>query len=104
MATPTPEASPGLGLGFGTSRSSISDALGRMSVATTATTASVQGPQGGGKVVPIVTVQAPSTEDGVSLLSSEVSSEVGPMERVESPDEEDLFYHGGPRGFGTGSK
>ena len=99
-----------LGLGLGSSRASIEDVLGlserlraymgrgdvRTSIVTV-TESEHRGPAGAEVVVPIVTVQAPSNEDGISLLSSEVD----PREMMQSPDEENLFYNGGPRGFAS---
>ncbi len=94
----------GLGFGVGSSRASIEDVLGlnerlrtysdRVDVRTSVMTimGNGRGPAGAG-VVPIVTVQAPSNEDGISLLSSEVD----PTEMTQSLDEEHLFYKGGPR-------
>ena len=90
----------GLGLGLGSSRASIEDVLGlnerlrtytdRVDIRTSVLTKTENGR---GPVVPIVTVQAPSNEDGVSLLSSEAD----PAEMTQSLDEEHLFYKGGPR-------
>jgi hypothetical protein len=96
-----------LGLGLGSNRASIEDVLGLSERLRTYTgpvdvqarlVAMMEGERGildGGVVVPIVTIQAPSNEDGISLLSSEVDL----VERMQSPDEEELFYNGGPRGF-----
>ena len=95
------EGDLGLSLGLGSSRASIEDVLGlnerlrsytdRMDVRTSVTTITENGRR---PVVPRVTVQAPSNEDGISLLSSEAD----PMEMAQSLDEEHLFYKGGPRG------
>ena len=95
----------GLGVGVGSSRASIEDVLGlnerlgtytdRVDARTSVLTImeNGRGPAGAGVVVPIVTVQAPSNEDGISLLSSEAD----PTEMTQSLDEEHLFYKGGPR-------
>lgn len=95
----------GLGLGVGSSRASIEDVLGlnerlrtytdRVDVRSSVMTImeNGRGPARAGMVVPRVTVQAPSNEDGISLLSSEVDS----TEMAQSLDEEHLFYKGGPR-------
>ena len=100
------------GLGLGSSRASIEDVLGlnerlrtytgRVDVRASVVTvpkSDCQRPAGAEVVVPvpIVTVQAPSTEDGISLLSSEVD----PAEMAQSLDDENLFYNGGPRGFAS---
>ena len=80
-----------LGLGLGSSRASIEDVLGVNASASVLTITENQ------RVVPRVTVQAPSNEDGISLLSSEVDS----TEMMQSLDEEHLFYNGGPRGHAS---
>lgn len=100
-----PELELELGLGLGSSRASIEDVLGRnerlrtymgaSAGVVTVTEGEYRGPTGAEMVVPFVTVQAPSNEDGISLLSSEVDS----AEMMQSSDEESLFYKGGPRGF-----
>ena len=99
FTTPDLDLDPDFGFGhrFGPSRASNEDVLGlderlrrgdvRASVVTISETG--RGP------VPIVNIQAPSTEGGHSLLSSEAD----PRERIQSPDEENLFYGGGPRSF-----
>ena len=84
-----------LGLGLGSSRASIEDVLGVNASASVLTITEHQ--RGPGVVVPRVTVQAPSNEDGISLLSSEVDS----TEMMQSLDEEHLFYNGGPRGHAS---
>ena len=89
-----------LGLGLGSSRASIEDVLGLNErlrtytdrVDTRASVLTIR-ENGRGPAVPIVTVQAPSNEDGHSLLSSEAD----PAEMAQSLDEEHLFYKGGPR-------
>lgn len=95
----------GFGLGLGSSRASIEDVLGldeRFQTYTDRGDARASGltitggarrPADARVVVPIVTVQAPSNEDGISLLSTEVDT----TEMMQSLDEEHLFYNGGPR-------
>lgn len=105
-----------LGRGLGSTRSSVEDVLGRdarrrgysSQVGVRASVVSVAESERRGfadarMVVPIVTVQAPSNEDGMSSLSgvSILSSEVDPMEMTQSLDEEYLFYNGGPRAFAS---
>lgn len=100
-----PELELELGLGLGSTRASIEDVLGRnerlrthmgaSAGVVTVTEGEYRGPTGAEVVVPFVTVQAPSNEDGISLLSSEVDS----AEMMQSSDDESLFYMGGPRGF-----
>jgi hypothetical protein len=87
---------PELELGLGSSRASIEDVLGlneRSPTYTNRVDVSAKNQRDAGMVVPILTVQAPSNEDGISLLSSEVDS----TEMMQSLDEEHLFYNGGPR-------
>jgi hypothetical protein len=104
-----PERELGLGFGLRASRASIEDVLGlnerlrthtdRMDVHASVVTMTESGrrPANARMVVPTVTVEAPSNEDGISVLSSEVD----PTEITQSLDEENLFYNGGPRGHAS---
>lgn len=104
-----PELERELGLGLGSSRASVEDVLGyneqlrayagRVDVRASVVTITEGGrrPADAGVVVPMVTIQAPSNEDGISLLSSEVDS----TEMMQSLEEENLFYNGGPKGHAS---